>query len=315
MSLKEEILKVFTSSEKSFLEDEIGTRLFEQNSMLHSELDNLLDIYEMLQDTSTLKTPALPSLSHNSRDKSLLCVQILTLISELKKLGIKKISSQNSNQNSSQNSANIPTSAKPSKDLIKFCIANQSPQIEDSDVNDETNPSASIRQIVLTKLHSVRTLRPKLKQYSGKVHDIPNELFSLVREDVETENEILHAEIKLVNQALSDPRSISRGSIENTRNFTVEDLKFEIKNLERSLARKSSLEKIETNTTGNPIKSKLRPSPPTSAEIKFRKPTKPKSPKNLTPPGRKMNLTPLTPTTPPPISTIPSSRYRVKTSL
>merc|ERR1712071_694200 len=203
--------------------------------------------------------------------------------------------------------ANMPISAKPSKDLIKFCIANQSPQMEDSDVNDESNPSTSIRQIVLTKLHSVRTLRPKFKQYSGKVHDIPNALFTLIREDVETENEILHAEIKLVNQALSDPRSISRGSVENTRNYTVEDLKFEIKNLERSLARKNLLgEKIENNSMVNPVKSKLRPSPPTSAEIKFRKPTKPMSPKNLTP---------LTPTTPPPISTIPTSRYRVKTSL
>ena len=274
MSLKEEILKSFSTSEESYLENEIGARLLEQNTMLHNELHNLLDIYEMLQDSQEQqKTPALPSLTHNSRDKSLLCAQVLALSTEFKKIGLTKNSSSSSSASSS-------STYKPSKHLIKFCIANQTPMIEDSDVNDDNNinTASNIRQTIITKLYSVRNLRPELKHFCGKVHDIPHKLIELIREDIETENEILHVEIKLVNQALADPRSISRGSVENTKNFTVEELKYEIKMLERNLARKNSLVEDQVKH------SKLRPSPPKERELN----------KQKSPIQRKIPLTPTT---------------------
>merc|ERR1739848_7306 len=243
MSLKDELFHEFSLGEQHYLEDAVGLTLFDTNAQLHDELNLVLDIYEMVQDVNVSQQAAssLPQLPQNSRDKSLLCTQILTLVSELK-----------------QNGVNLKTS----KQVLKFCISNQTQgQGIDSDVAEDTLPSSSsIRQIIITKMSNMRPSYPRLATFIGQVDEIDPELISEIKQNIINENQLLRDEIMLVNNTLSDPRSLSRGSIENTKIFSVEDLKQEIKSLERLYRCKK---------TSSPSSGPLRPSPPSNARPTF----------------------------------------------
>jgi len=245
MNLRDELFSNFSGGERAFLEDVIGIDLFERNSMLYNELESLLDIYQSLQEVNTAQ-PALPSMPQNTRDKALLCTQILQMVADLKSAGI---------------------STRTSKDVIRFCINNQTPDAVEPEPERPATGS-SIRDTIHRKLQSYRPEYPELAQFLGNVDEIDKNLSNKIAENIKNENQLLRDEINLIQSTLSDPRSVSRGSIENYRVLSTDELKLEIKRLQR-------IYKNSSKMTGDGLKASppakmsiLKPSPPAKSSVR-----------------------------------------------
>jgi len=294
MKLQYQIFRELSLGERSFLEDTVGISLFEQHEMLSQELEALLDIYADLQNINDAQ-PALPSMPQNTRDKALLCTQILQMISELKAQGI---------------------STRTGRDVVRFCIANQNLDgPEDSDVGEMLPTSVSIKETIHRKLYGFRDGYPKLGEYRGRVDEIPDELVRKITENINTENQLLRDEIQLIQYSLSDPRSVSRGSIENYRVLSIDDLKLQIKRLERLFKTPQATGAVLKASPPTKIAA-LKPSPPS---IKPSPPSK-GSARRTTPRAQfsQQNVSPISSTVSTPnivqgISNPGSSRYRFQT--
>lgn len=244
------LFKNLKHSEIAFLESQLDSSLFESNKLLHNELDSVIFMYDSVErlngdrEDGIKSSPSLPPLLSNTKEKVLLCTNIINLYEELKKL-------------------EIDVDSQVEKNIIKFCYKltineKENDELETPNINIDDALALSCltdTDVDTTSRASSRSLnsRPNTNNSSYNIID---------SRDTQTTNKI--SQIDLPNQ---DLKSTIANSISNSRTFINLDMfidrideitKDKLAEIENLVTVENGMIKDQIQLINGEIESKLR---------------------------------------------------------
>ena len=229
-----QLFKNFKPSEISYLESKIGNSLFETNNLLYNELDSIIFMYDSVEairpSTAAQKipkkppTPTLPPLLANTKERILLCTNIVNLVEELNGLGLEYEKEKSLDMEMVKYCYKLANSEKENSKILEKETGQVDTDIESSrdsrpntansissiNSSNHTNSLTTPRKVLpntkdlkSTILNSIKNSRPKINlnenHFKNNIDEITSEHLQEIKNVINIENNMLKDQIKLIN--------------------------------------------------------------------------------------------------------------------
>lgn len=241
MSLIQKIFKNFKASEISYVEVKLA-KILDKNKALYHELDSIIFMYESLLNLSSSprlnyeNSPSLlPKLSAITKEKVLICLEILNYCGELENYDLqdqidvnlvkfcKKVALQEKENRKHELGNRLST-----PEIIgsgNFRQMRSSNFASSNGLSQNFKPKPNLKDEIIHKIqHTTPNMRQNVDQFSGKIDELSEGVIEEINQMVEVENKLLKDQIRLIQTEID--KKIRSKSENDENKYSIDFLRF-----------------------------------------------------------------------------------------